>query len=59
MKLPKEACENIFYKNFERTVGKKPKEINKKALVDYIEKYRHLMNEEENKRVDNLMAKYL
>ncbi len=59
MKLPREVCENIFYKNFERTVGKKPKEINKEALVAYIEKYRHLMNEEENKRVDELMAKYL
>ena len=59
MKLPKETCENIFYKNFERTVGIKPREINKQALMTYIEKYRHLMSEEENKRVDELVEKYI
>ena len=59
LKLPKAALENIFYKNFERTVGKEPKKINKKALVAYIEKYRHLMSDEENARVDKLIEKYI
>lgn len=59
MKLPKETLENIFYKNFERTVGKKPKKINKKALMAYIKKYRHLMSDDENARVDKLIEKYI
>lgn len=59
MKLPKETVEDIVYKNFERTVGKLPREINKQALSAYIEKYRHLMNEDENRRVDELVKKYL
>ena len=45
--LPKEAKENIIYKNFERRVGNKPKEINKEALKRYIEKYKHLIREKE------------
>ena len=57
--LPKEARENILYKNFERTVGKEPKEINKAALRRYIEKYKQLMTEEENQRVEELCKKYL
>lgn len=59
MKLPEEAVENICYKNFERTVGKQPKEINVIALRAYIEKYRHLMTKEENEKVDELIEKYL
>ena len=59
MKLPKETLENIFYKNFERTVGKEPKKINKSALLSYIEKYRHLMSEYENSKVDELIKKYI
>ncbi|MBQ8146591.1 MAG: amidohydrolase family protein [Clostridia bacterium] len=57
--LPKEARENIFYKNFERTVGTKPKEINKKALMAYIEKYRCQMTEDENRRVDELIKRFI
>ena len=59
MNLPKEVRENIFYKNFERTVGKSPRPINTEALKKYIEKYRHLMSEEENQRVEDLCKKYL
>ncbi len=59
MNLPKEVRENIFYKNFERTVGTKPKEINKKALMAYIEKYRSQMTEDENKRVDELIKRFI
>ena len=59
MKLPKEALENILYKNFERTVGTTPKEINKEALKAYIEKYRHLMTQDENEKVDALCKKFL
>lgn len=59
MNLSRKAVENIVYKNFERTVGKKPKEINKVALKAYIEKYRHLMSKEENEKVDLLCQKYL
>ena len=59
MKLPRETVEDIVYKNFERTVGKEPKKINKTALRAYIEKYRHLMSKEENDHVDLLIKKYL
>ena len=59
MNLPKETLENILYKNFERTVGKTPRAINKNALMKYIDKYRHLMSLDENKRVDELIEKYI
>lgn len=59
MKLPRETCENIFYKNFERTVGKTPKEINKDALKAYIAKYRWMLDEKTNKLIDELSERYL
>ena len=59
LNLPKEAKENIIYKNFERTVGIEPKKINKEALKRYIEKYRHLMSPNENSKIDELCKKYL
>ena len=59
MKLPRETCENILYKNFERTVGTKPKEINKEALKKYIEKYKHLIPEARLIKVMELAKKYL
>ena len=59
MKLPKEALENILYKNFERTVGNKPRKINKDALKKYIEKYKHLIPEEKLVKVEALCQKYL
>lgn len=45
--LPKEARENILYKNFERRVGKNPRPINKKRLLAYVEKYKCLLSETE------------
>ena len=59
MKLPKETCEDIFYKNFERTVGTEPKKINKAALSRYIAKYRWMLDEKTNKLIDELSEKYL
>lgn len=59
MKLPKETLENILYKNFERTVGKKPKKINKEALKKYIEKYKHLISSEKLVKIELLCKKYL
>ncbi|MBQ8164117.1 MAG: amidohydrolase family protein [Clostridia bacterium] len=57
--LEGEAKENILYKNFEHRVGDKPKEINKKALSSYIEKYKHLLNPEDLEKIESLSKKYL
>ena len=59
MKLPREACENILYKNFERTVGTEPKKINKDALKKYIEKYKYLIPKDRLEMVIALAKKYL
>ena len=39
IKLESEYLDNILYKNHERIVGIKPREINKAALKKYIDKY--------------------
>lgn len=39
IKIADEHIENIFSKNFIKRVGNRPREINKKALKQYIEKY--------------------
>ena len=57
--IPDDAIEDIAYKNFERRVGKAPKEINKKALVDYFQKYKHLMTKKDIDYVNRVFAKYL
>ncbi|MBP3334056.1 MAG: amidohydrolase family protein [Clostridia bacterium] len=44
--LPKEALDKIYYQNFEKVAGNAPKPINKEALVRYVEKYRHLINDQ-------------
>ena len=49
IKLEEEYLDNILYKNHERTVGAKPKEINKKALKKYIERYLPYMPDTKNK----------
>lgn len=41
--LPDEVVNKILCGNFVRHVGEKPREINKKALKAYIEKYKHLI----------------
>lgn len=58
-KLPKEAKENILYKNFVRTVSENPKPINKDALMRYIEKYRPLMSEKDIAETDKLIAQFI
>ena len=50
---------DITYRNFERRVGEKPKEVNKKALKEYYEKYKHLMTENDIEYVDSVFAKFV
>lgn len=57
--LSEEAKKNILYKNFERRVASKPKEINKKALKAYIEKYKHLLKKDDYEKIELLCKKYL
>lgn len=45
IKISDEAKDNILYKNFLRTTGETPKQINKKALKKYVEKYEHLITD--------------
>lgn len=59
IKLPTEAREDILWRNFERRVGEKPREINKDALRRYIEKYKHLMSEDEWTNLKPSVDKYL
>ena len=49
IKLDFEHLENILYKNHESTVGKAPKEINKRALKKYIDKYLKFLPDSRNK----------
>ena len=52
--------ENILYANFERRVGRDtPKEINKEKLLQYYEKYKSLLSEEEYNELTPLVDKYL
>ena len=57
--LEGEVKEDILYKNFEHRVGREPKAINKAALKAYIDKYKHLLNEEELSHIEPLYNKYL
>lgn len=58
--LEGEDKENILYKNFERRTGRvTPKEINKKALLAYFEKYKELLDDEEYRELSPLVDKYL
>lgn len=59
IKLDKEPRENILWRNFERRVGEKPREINKDALRRYIDKYKHLMSEDEWQNLVPAIKKYL
>lgn len=51
--------ENILFANFERRVGKSPREINKEKLLNYFEKYKCLLNEDELNELEPLINKYL
>lgn len=46
--LPDEVINKILCGNFVREVGEKPREINRKALKAYIEKYKHLIRSAED-----------
>lgn len=52
------AIEDIAYANFERRVGKTPKEINKEELKLYYAKYKHLMNKKDIEYVDEVFDKF-
>ena len=54
-----EAINDISYLNFEKRVGEKPKEIDKKALIEYYEKYKYKMTEKDICRVENAFKKFL
>ncbi len=47
--LPNTLCENLLYNNFIKLYGNTPKPINKPALKRYIEKYSHLIINQEEK----------
>lgn len=52
--------ENILFANFERRVGRnEPKEINKEKLLQYFEKYKSLLSDEEYSELSPLVDKYL
>ena len=53
------ALEDIAHLNFERRVGTTPKEIDKKALIAYYEKYKHLMNEKDIPYVEAVFEKFV
>ena len=59
LNLSDESCDNILWRNFERRVGEKPRDINKDALRRYIDKYKHLMSEDEWKNLEPAIKKYL
>ena len=44
--LPKSVTSKILEENFQRFAGKKPKRIDREALKAYVEKYRHLINDQ-------------
>jgi predicted TIM-barrel fold metal-dependent hydrolase len=59
LSLSQDKVDNIFYANFERRVGKEPKKIDKKKFRAYIEKYSFVLTDEDKKRIEPLIKKYL
>ncbi len=57
--LSQNKVDNIFFANFERRVGKAPKEINKEKFKSYIEKYFFALDKQDRERINALMEKYL
>lgn len=51
IKLEKKYLENILFKNHDKIVGEKPREINKGALKKYIQRYLPLMPDSKNKQM--------
>ena len=59
LNLQGEDKENILFANFERRVGKAPKEINKEKLLAYFEKYKGLLEDGELEELEPLIERYL
>ena len=59
MKIEGEEKKDILYRNFERRVGEKPRQINKDALRAYIEKYKKYISDESMARLAPYIKKYL
>jgi len=57
--LPKEKRDEILFANFERRVGKAPKQINKEKFKAYIEKYSFAISHSDYKNLKPLIEKYL
>ncbi len=51
IKLEGEQLENVLFKTHQRTVGEKPREINKTALKKYIERYLPYMPDSKNRQL--------
>lgn len=51
IKLEREYLDNILYKNHQRIVGEKPRQINKQALKKHIERYLPMMPDSKNKQM--------
>ncbi len=61
LKLSDEACDKILYRNYMRVSGSAPKKVCVPALLKYIDKYEHLIDDSDKKTVmeyaDRLAAK--
>jgi len=57
--LTQDKVDNIFYANFERRAGKRPKPINKEKFKSYIEKYSFALTDDDRERIKSLAEKYL
>ena len=51
VRLEQPHLENMLYKNHDREVGEKPREINRTALKKYIERYLPLMPDSRNRQL--------
>ena len=57
--LSDDKADDILFANFERRVGASPKPMNKEKFKAYIEKYSFALTEDDKKRIQPLMDKYL
>ena len=51
VKLPDNELDNILFRNHEKALGETPREINKRALKKYIERYLPLLPDTRNKQL--------
>jgi len=57
--LSDDRADDILFGNFERRVGAAPKPMSKEKFKAYIEKYSFALTDEDKKRIQPLMDKYL